>query len=171
MKKIINFNKFITENFKDKIIDIAKSDMELARQLATSQGSTLDEIFKSNFSEIINVEFVVDDNWEVYDMNIKFKISDLKINQEDELELYCEVDKSSYVFIYDNKYSFKDILDDFRDKHLNLSDFYSSDDIMDILRNNREWLKVQAMIMIEEHITSKLEELDEFYLQIFYKCY
>lgn len=166
MKKIINFNKFITENFKDKIIDIAKSDMELARQLAISQESTLDEIFKSNFSEIINVEFVVDDNWEVYDMNIKFKISDLKINQEDELELYCEVDKSSYVFIYDNKYLFKDILD-----NLNLSDFYSSDDIISILRNNRKYYDLQAMIMIEENITSKLEELDEFYLQIFYKCY
>jgi hypothetical protein len=166
MKKIINFNKFITENFKDKIIDIAKSDMELARQLATSQGSTLDEIFKSNFSEIINVEFVVDDNWEVYDMKFIFKISDLKINQEDELELYCEVDKSSYVFIYDNKYFFKDILD-----NLNLSDFYSSDDIISILRNNRKYYDLQVMIMIEEHITSKLEELDEFYLQIFYKCY
>jgi hypothetical protein len=166
MKKIINFNKFITENFKDKIIDIAKSDMELARQLAISQESTLDEIFKSNFSEIINVEFVVDDNWEVYDMNIKFKISDLKINQEDELELYCEVDKSSYVFIYDNKYLFKDILD-----NLNLSDFYNSDDIISILRNNRKYYDLQAMIMIEENITSKLEELDEFYLQIFYKCY
>lgn len=88
MKRIIHFNRFITESFGDKIIDIAKSDMELARQLAISQGSTLDEIFKSHFSKVIGVEFSVDEQWQYYDLNIKFKISDLKINQEDEIELY-----------------------------------------------------------------------------------
>ena len=166
MKRIIHFNRFITESFGDKIIDIAKSDMELARQLAISQGSTLDEIFKSHFSEVIGVEFFVDEQWQYYDLNIKFKISDLKINQEDEIELYCEVDKSSYIFIYDEKYYIKEIFD-----NLDLSDFYNSDDIISELRNKRKYLKVQAMIMLEENIASKSKELEEFFLQIFLKCY
>ena len=166
MKRIIHFNRFITESFGDKIIDIAKSDMELARQLAISQGSTLDEIFKSHFSEVIGVEFFVDEQWQYYDLNIKFKISDLKINQEDEIELYCEVDKSSYVFIYDEKYYIKEIFD-----NLYLSDFYNSDDIRSELRNKRKYLEVQAMIMLEENIVSKSKELEKFFLQIFLKCY
>lgn len=166
MKRIIHFNRFITESFGDKIIDIAKSDMELARQLAISQGSTLDEIFKSHFSEVIGVEFFVDEQWQYYDLNIKFKISDLKINQEDEIELYCEVDKSSYIFIYDEKYYIKEIFD-----NLDLSDFYNSDDIISELRNKRKYLEVQAMIMLEENIASKSKELEEFFLQIFLKCY
>jgi len=166
MKRIINFNRFITESFGDKIIDIAKSDMELARQLAISQGSTLDEIFKSHFSKVIGVEFFVDEQWQYYDLNIKFKISDLKINQEDEIELYCEVDKSSYIFIYDEKYYIKEIFD-----NLDLSDFYNSDDIISELRNKRKYLEVQAMIMLEENIASKSKELEEFFLQIFLKCY
>ena len=167
MKRIIHFNRFITESFGDKIIDIAKSDMELARQLAISQGSTLDEIFKSHFSEVIGVEFFVDEQWQYYDLNIKFKISDLKINQEDEIELYCEVDKSSYIFIYDEKYYIKEIFD-----NLDLSDFYNSDDIISELRNKRmKYLEIQAMIMLEENIASKSKELEEFFLQIFLKCY
>lgn len=166
MKRIIHFNRFITESFGDKIIDIAKSDMELARQLAISQGSTLDEIFKSHFSKVIGVEFSVDEQWQYYDLNIKFKISDLKINQEDEIELYCEVDKSSYIFIYDEKYYIKEIFD-----NLDLPDFYNYDDIISELRNKRKYLEVQAMIMIEENIASKSKELEEFFLQIFLKCY
>jgi hypothetical protein len=169
MKRIIHFNRFITESFGDKIIDIAKSDMELARQLAISQGSTLDEIFKSHFSEVIGVEFFVDEQWQYYDLNIKFKISDLKINQEDEIELYCEVDKSSYTlanFSGREKYYIKEIFD-----NLDLSDFYNSDDIISELRNKRKYLEVSTMIVLEENITSKSKELEEFFLQIFLKCY
>lgn len=165
MKRIIHFNKFITESFGDKIIYIAKSDMELARQLAISQGSTLDEIFKSHFSEIISVELFVDRQVQYYEVNIKFKISDLKINQEDEIELYCEVDKSSYIFIYDEKYSIKEIFD-----NLDSADFHNSDDIISEFQNKRKYFNIQAMIILEESITSKSKELEEFFLQIFLKC-
>lgn len=179
MKRIIRYNKFITESFGDKIIEIAKSDMDLARQLAISQDSTLEEIFKLHFSKILDKEFVIDvqSDWYVvngegdYSVDIKFKISDLKINQEDEIELYCEVDKSSYIFVYDEKYSLEEIFD-----NLDLSDFYNSYNIINELRSKRKYHELDLFDELNEKVKSKItleetKELEEFYIQLFYKCY
>jgi len=111
IKLFEDFNE--NDSYEDKIFSIAKSgDLDLAKQLANSIGTTITKILEDKFLYLLDKE-INSKEIECGNYNFNFKIKTLDI-KEDEVDIVCEIDyETSYVDIHGQvRFNLNDAMND-----------------------------------------------------------